>query len=110
MHQAAAGVAGSAPSRRGRSFSTSRFWTCSRSWSTADLRIEPDGGDRAIVRLGAERVGLALNSCASEIELAADRPALGEQTPAPLGRDSEGSEPVELLADIGAGARSAPPP
>ena len=51
----------------------SRFWTCSRNWSTTALSSSPIGGHGGGIRLGAQRIRFAVEFLCKEIELAADR-------------------------------------
>ena len=88
--------------RRGRDrrvAAHSMFCTCSRNCSIARLQREPDAGQLDVGRFRAQRVGLAVELLAQEIELTADRVVAAEQF-ARL-RDV-GAQPVQLLADIGA--------
>src|SRR5262245_60005579 len=62
------------------------------------LELEPDIGELEIVRLGAQRVGLAVELLRQEVEPAADRAAVAQHL-ARL-RHVRG-EPVELLAHVG---------
>src|SRR5215213_4606364 len=65
------------------------------------LQIDADARQLDVGRLRAERVGLAIELLAEEIELAADRivrPCIGQQGP---GLRDVGRQPVELLADVG---------
>src|SRR3546814_7430979 len=70
-------------------------------WSSdvcsSDL-VEADAGQLHVDRLGAQRVGLAVELLAEEVELAADGAALVEQLARRL--DVCG-QAVELLADVG---------
>src|SRR3546814_3056460 len=62
------------------------------------LEVEADAGQLHVDRLGAQRVGLAVELLAEEVELAADGAALVEQLARRL--DVCG-QAVELLADVG---------
>src|SRR5262245_50043630 len=64
------------------------------------LELEPDIGELHVVRLGAQRVGLAVELLCQEVEPAADRAAVAEHL---AGLRHVGGEPVELLADVGLG-------
>src|SRR5690349_20450158 len=61
------------------------------------LQVDPDTGEADIGALGAERIGLAVEFLAEEVELAPDRAALGHQI---ARRRNMGVEPVQLLAHI----------
>src|SRR6476660_4545790 len=62
------------------------------------LELKSDIGQRHVVRLGADRVGLAIELLREEIETAADGTTFCDQ---PLGVPDMRGEPVDLLADIG---------
>ena len=67
------------------------------------LQLEADRGEPAVVRLGAERVDLAVELLGEEVEPASDRAAL--RPAGARGRDMR-VQPVDLLADIGRVASS----
>src|SRR6202035_1660380 len=58
---------------------------------------KPDPGELYVRGLGAERVGLAIELLAEEVQAAADGAALGEQL---ARRGNVRPEPIELFADI----------
>src|SRR5690349_1374650 len=62
------------------------------------LQVDPDVGEADIGALGAERVGLAVEFLAEEIELAPDRAPFGDEIA--RRRDMRG-EPVQFLAHVG---------
>src|SRR5215475_11512692 len=62
------------------------------------LELKPDVGKRHVVRLGAERIGFAVELLRQEVEPSPDRFAVGDQA---LGlRDMRG-QAIELLANVG---------
>src|SRR5690242_16530562 len=62
------------------------------------LQVDADAGEADIGTLGAERVGLAVEFLAEEVELAPDGAALGDEV---ARRRDMGVQPVQLLAHIG---------
>ena len=62
------------------------------------LELQADIGELHIVRLGAQRVGFAIELLSQEIEPAADRAAVGDQ---PLACATCERKPIKLLADVG---------
>ena len=73
------------------------FCTCSRIWSITALSSRPARVISGIARLGAQRVGLAVELLGEEIEPPAGRLARGEQ----LARAGDmGAEPLQFLLDV----------
>ena len=66
------------------------------------LQIEPDAGEFDVRRLGAQRVRLAVQLLAEEVELPADRPTVVEQRQRRL---MMRPQPVELLARVRLGGQ-----
>src|SRR6478672_1021276 len=62
------------------------------------LELEPDIGQRDIVRFRADRIGLAIELLRQKIEPATDGAAVCDQ---PFGLFDMRGKPVELLADVG---------
>ncbi len=83
---------------RRRSSAYSTFCTCSRIWSITTFISSPIAVSSLAPRLGAERVGLAVELLHQEVELAPDRPVAGDQR---ARRRDVRLQPVELLGHVG---------
>src|SRR5690606_34262154 len=62
------------------------------------LQVQADTGQLQVAGLGADRVRLAVQLLAEEVEPAADRLPRGEQF---LGRADVGAQTIDLLLDVG---------